>query len=73
MHQLVKLTDAIWLLQLVISSLLIHALGDLSEALTGIRTQVPSSRGRQLNNWAIPPPIWYTLSCHDIPTLEIFN
>ncbi len=28
MHQLVKLTDAIWLLQLAISSSLIHALGD---------------------------------------------
>ncbi len=34
MHQLVKLSDAIWLLQLAISSLLIHALGDLSQAPT---------------------------------------
>ncbi len=32
MHQLVKLTDAIWLLHLVISSPLIHALGDPSQA-----------------------------------------
>ncbi len=31
MHQLVKLTDAIWLLQLVISSPLIHALDDPSQ------------------------------------------
>ncbi len=30
MHQLVKLTDAIWLLQLVISFPAIHALGDPS-------------------------------------------
>ncbi len=36
MHQSVKLTDAIWLLQLVISSSLIHALGDPSQAPTGI-------------------------------------
>ncbi len=36
MHQSVKLTDAIWLLQLVISSPLIHASGDLSQAPTGI-------------------------------------
>ncbi len=41
MHHLVKLTDAIWLLQLVISSLPIHALGDLSQASTGIRTRDP--------------------------------
>ncbi len=33
-----RLTDAIWLLQLVISSPLIHALGDPSQAPTGIRT-----------------------------------
>ncbi len=36
MYQLVKLTAAIWLLQLVISSPLIHALGDLSQAHTKI-------------------------------------
>ncbi len=40
MHKSVKLTDAIWLLQLVISSPPIHALGDPSQALTGIRTQI---------------------------------
>ncbi len=38
MHQLVKLTYAIWLLQLVISSPLIHALGDPSQAPTRIWT-----------------------------------
>ncbi len=41
MHQSVKLTDAIWLLQLVISSPLIHALDDPSQAPTGIRIQSP--------------------------------
>ncbi len=54
MHQLVKLTDTIRLLQLVISSPLIHALGDLSHAPTRIRTQVPSFRGGWLTNWAMP-------------------
>ncbi len=32
MHQSVKLTDAIWLLQLIIFSPLIYALGDPSQA-----------------------------------------
>ncbi len=36
MHQLVKLTDAMSFLQLAISSPLIHALGDQSQAPTGI-------------------------------------
>ncbi len=54
MHLPVKVTDAICLLQLVISSPLIHALGDLSQAPTRIRTQVPSLKGRWLTNWAIP-------------------
>ncbi len=40
MHQLVKLTDTLWLLQLAISSPLMHALGEPCQALTGIRTQV---------------------------------
>ncbi len=35
MHQSVKLTDAICLLQLLISSSLIHALGDPNQAPTG--------------------------------------
>ncbi len=56
MHQSVKLTDAIWLLQMVIFSLLIHALGDMIQAPIGIWTRVPSLRGRTLINWAIPPP-----------------
>ncbi len=59
MHQLVKLTDVIWLLQLAISSPLIHALGDLSQAATGIWTRVPRLRDGRLTNWAIPPPCWY--------------
>ncbi len=42
MHQLVKLTDAIWLLQLTISFPLIHALGD--------PTQAPKSRPHQDSN-----------------------
>ncbi len=50
MPQPVKLTDAIWLLQLVISSPLIHALGDPSQAPTMIQTQVPSLRGRRHTN-----------------------
>ncbi len=57
MYQLVKLTDAIWLLQLVISYPLIHALGDPSQAPTGIQTRAPKLRGRRLTNWAIPPPL----------------
>ncbi len=56
MHQFVKLADAIWLLQLAISSPLIHAFGDLSQAPTWIRTQVPRLGGGRLTNWAIPPP-----------------
>ncbi len=52
MHQLVKLTDAIWLLQLAISSSLIYALGDLSQALTRIWIRVPRLRGGRLTNWA---------------------
>ncbi len=55
MHQLVKLTDAIWLLQLANSSPLIHVLDDQSQAPTGIRTRVPRLRGGRLANWAIPP------------------
>ncbi len=54
MHQLVKLTYAIQLLQLAISSPLIHALGDPSQAPTGIRTRVPRLRGGRLTNWVIP-------------------
>ncbi len=56
-------------LQLVISSPLIHAQGDLSQAPTGIRTQVPRLRGRWLTNWAIPPPILGMLGQYH--TLEI--
>ncbi len=56
MHQLVKLTDAIWVLQLAISPL-IHALGDSSQAPTGIWTQV----ARWLTTWAICPPKWYNI------------
>ncbi len=59
MHQSVKLTDAIWLLHLAISSPVIHALGDLCQAPTGIRTRVSRLRGGRLINWAIPPPLPY--------------
>ncbi len=41
MHQSVKLSDAIWLLQLVISSPLIHALGDSSQTPTGFEPGSP--------------------------------
>ncbi len=64
MHQSVKLTDAIWLLQLVISSPLIHALGEQSQAPIGIRTWAPSWRCRRLTNWAIPPPIAIAIPIH---------
>ncbi len=64
MHQLVKVTDAIWLLQLTISSPLIHALGDPNQtptksSPTRIRARVPNLRGRQLTNRAIPHPYHY--------------
>ncbi len=61
MHQLVKLTGAIWLLQLVISSPLIHALGDPSQAPTGIWTSGLRLKSRRFTNWAIPLP--YLLKC----------
>ncbi len=57
MHKSIKLTDAIWLLLVVMSSPLIHALGDLSQSPTGIQTRVPSLRGWRLTKWAIPPLI----------------
>ncbi len=55
MHHLVKLTDAIRLLQLVISSPLVHALGDQSQAPNGIWTRVAD------NLPTIPPPLFYCL------------
>ncbi len=55
MHQSIKLTDVIWLLQLVISSPLIHAFGNLSQASTGIWTQVESQ-----TTYPNPPP-YHTL------------
>ncbi len=58
MHQSVKLTDTIWILQLVISSPLFHALGDLSQAATDMWTQILNLRGGRLTNWAIPPHIF---------------
>ncbi len=42
MRQSVKLTDAIWLLQLIISSPLIDALGDPSQAHSRIWTWAPA-------------------------------
>ncbi len=53
MHQSVKLTGAIWLIQLVISSPL-HALVWPKSSPTGIRIWVSSMRGTRLTNWAIP-------------------
>ncbi len=58
MHQSVKLTDAIWLLQLAIFFSLIHALSDSSQAPTGIQTRVHSLKGGRLTNWTIPPPMY---------------
>ncbi len=46
MHQLVKLTDAIWLLQLAISSPLIHPLCDPSQAPTGFEPGSPDWEAR---------------------------
>ncbi len=65
----VSQTDALWLLQLVISSPLIDALGGLSQAPTGIRTQVPSLRGGRLTNWAIPAP---HLNNTNIPSMYFY-
>ncbi len=59
MDQSVKLTYAMWLLQLVISSPLIHALGDPSQVPTRIRTRVSRLRGGRLTKSAIPPPFSY--------------
>ncbi len=63
MHQLIMLNGAIWPLQLVISSPVIHALGDLSRAPTGIQTLVPRLRGRWFTNWAIPPQSVFLKCC----------
>ncbi len=50
-HQSVKLTDAMWLLQFLPLSYMHWVTW-----VTGIQTQVPSTRGGQLTNWAILPP-----------------
>ncbi len=68
MHQLVKLTDVIWLLQLALSSPLIHALGDPSQAPTGIWTQVPRLRGGRLTNWF--DRVATMLVCVDLVTVK---
>ncbi len=59
MHQSVKLTNAIWLLQLVISSPLIHALDDTSQAPKGFEPRSPA--------WEADPgsPAW---EADDLPT-----
>ncbi len=57
MHQSFKLTDSIRLLQLVISSPLIHTLSDPSQVPTGIRTRVASLRGE----WLTKPLTVHTL------------
>ncbi len=56
MHRWARITKKKWLLQLIISSPLIHAFGNPSQAPTGIWIRVPSLRGRWLTNWAIPTP-----------------
>ncbi len=48
MQQSVKLTDAIWLLQLEIYSPLIHALGDQSQAPPGFKPRSPAWEGDDL-------------------------
>ncbi len=58
MHQSVKMTGAIWLLQLVIPFPSFMHWCDPSQARTGIWTQVPRMRGGRLTNWAISPPIY---------------
>ncbi len=66
-------------LQLVISSPLIHALGDPSQAPTGIRTRVPIlsnlGTGRRLTNWTIPPPLYSNIFMlfHMYLFLEVIN
>ncbi len=59
LHQFIKLTDAIWLLQLAISSALIHALSDPSQAPTGIWIQIPRLRGRWLLATELSLPLKY--------------
>ncbi len=55
MHQSVKLTEAIWLLQLAISSPLIHALGDMSQAPTGLEHRSPAwEAGDLLTELSLP-------------------
>ncbi len=51
-HQRQRMAKSCWqyVLQLVISSPLIHAWDDLSQAPTGIRTRVPIMRGIRLTN-----------------------
>ncbi len=61
MHQLVKLTDATWLLQLAISSPLIHALGDPSQA-PGFEPRSPDWEADDLPTELSLPPIVFNLA-----------
>ncbi len=76
MCQSVKLTGAIWLLQLVISSPLIHALVWPKSSPDLDLNPVPSMRGRRLTKWAIAPPLNQILTgcgmvlCWLIPVVE---
>ncbi len=57
MHQSVQLTDAIWLLQLVISSTLIHALGDPSQSPMGFEPISPAWEADDLPTELSLPPV----------------
>ncbi len=58
MHQSVKLTDAIWLLHLVICSPLIHALGDASQAPPGFEPGSPAWEADDLPTELSFPPLY---------------
>ncbi len=56
MYQSVKLTDAIWFLQLVISSPLIHALVDPIQAPPGFEPRASGWKADDLPPEQPPPP-----------------
>ncbi len=62
MHQSVKLTGAIWLLLLAISSPVIHALGDTSQAPTGFEPGSPAWEADDLPTKLSLPPIMFHYS-----------
>ncbi len=68
-QQLVKLTNAIWLLQLANSSPLIHALGDPSQVPTRIRTRVPRLWGGLPTELSLPPSIFLMHIIHTLSAI----